>query len=186
MFKFRPARVTPARGARRGFTLIEASLATVIVGVGVLAMMRLFAACTLQNRESNHTTTAMLLAENIQETMASLTLVDPAYGVTYFGPEPGQTLASYDDVDDFNSQTFSPPIDATRQPIAALWQYSQVVSVWPVYANKLNSNTNPSSPDFPQLSYTGAARVLVRIMYQKTPTAPAAEVFRTSWIRVGG
>jgi hypothetical protein len=172
--------------ARRGFTLIEASLATIIVGVGVLSMMQLFAACTLQNRESNHTTTAMLLAENIQETMAGLMLVDPAYGVTYFGPEPGQTLASYDDVDDFNSQTFCPPIDARRKTVAELSQYSQVVTVWPVYANKLSSNTNPSSPDFPQLSYTGAARVLVRIMYQRTPTTPASEVYRTSWIRVGG
>jgi len=171
---------------RRGFTLIEASLATVIVGVGVLSMMRLFAACTIQNRESNHSTTAMLLAENVQETMAGLTLVDPAYGVTYFGPEPGQTLASYDDVDDFNNQTFSPPIDATRKPIANLSQYSQIVTVWPVYANKLSSNTNPSSPDFPQMSYTGAARVHVRIMYQRTPTTPPAEVYRTSWIRVGG
>jgi prepilin-type N-terminal cleavage/methylation domain-containing protein len=181
-----PRYPSTARHVRRGFTLIEASLATTIVGVGVLAMMQLFAACTSQNQESNHTTTAMLLATNIQETMAGLTLVDPAYGVTYFGPEPGQTLASYDDVDDFNGQTFNPPIDSSRKPIAELSQYSQVVSVWPVYANKLSSNTNPSSPDFPQTTYTGAARVLVRIMYQKTPSAVANEVYRTSWVRVGG
>jgi type II secretory pathway pseudopilin PulG len=172
------------RRPRAAFTLIETSLATMIVGVGILSVMQLFFACTRQNASATSMTTAMLLAENIQETMANLSFNDPAYGRTYFGPEPGQTLGSYDDVDDFDGQTFSPPIDATRKPIPALSSYSQVVSVWPVYANQLSANLDPAHPDFLQTTYTGAARVTVRILHKNTPTSTATEVYRMSWIRV--
>jgi prepilin-type N-terminal cleavage/methylation domain-containing protein len=173
------------RSRRRGFTLIEAALAMTIVGVGVLAMVRLTVACTTQNAAADHMTASLLLAGNIQEAMAGLALSDPAYGRTYFGAEPGQTLASYDDVDDFVNQTFNPPIDSTRARIPGMSQYSQLVTVWPVYANKLSANSTPTAPDFPQLQYTGAVRVTVRILYQPTPKVAPEEVYRTSWIRVG-
>jgi type II secretory pathway pseudopilin PulG len=169
---------------RRGFTLIEAAMATVIIGTGLLASVRLFAACTQQNAAAGNMTTAMLLASHIQETMAGLPIIDPAYASTYFGPEPGETLANYDDVDDFDGSTFNPPIDATRAQIAGLSQYSQVITVLPVYANQLNSNTNPAALDLPKTTYTGAVRVQVKVMYKTSPNAIASEVFRTSWIRV--
>jgi len=165
---------------------MEASLATLIVGLGVVSMMQLFAACTRQNRAAFDMTTAMLLAQNVQETMADLEFTDPAYGKTYFGPEGSQTLATYDDIDDFNAQTFNPPIDSVRKPITELAQYAQVISVWPVKPNWLAANTNPSAPDLAQTTYTGAARVTVRIMHRKASTAPWTEVYRTSWIRVAG
>lgn len=125
----------------------------------------------------------MLLASNIQEAMAGLSFNDPAYSNTYFGPEAGETLASYNDVDDFDSLTISPPIDSARQTIPNLSQYSQVISVLPIYANKLNSNTNPTSLDLPKTAYTGAVRVMVRIMYKRTSGSVAQEVYRASWIR---
>ena len=171
---------------RRGFTLIEAALTTVIVGVAILALMSLSAALTGQNAVAGQSTTALLLASNVQEGMTGLSFSDPAYANTYFGPEPGEVLATFNDVDDFDGQTFSPPIDAARQPVPALAQYSQVVTVLPVYANKLNSNLNPASLDLPKVAYTGAVRVLVRVMYRPRPTAPAQEVYRTSWIRTAG
>lgn len=169
-------------------------LATSIVGIGIVSMMQLFAACTQQNRQAVNMTTAMLLAQNVQETMAGLPFSDPAYGKTYFGPEPGQTLASYDDIDDFDdgdggkrtaaAKIFNPPIDSTRQPITQLADYAQDVSVWPVYTNQLSANSNPSSPDMSQTSYTGAARVTVMILHRRNPTDAWTEVYRTSWIRV--
>lgn len=171
------------RSRRRGFTLIEAALTTVIVGVAILALMGLSGALTSQNANAGQSTTAMLLASNIQESMAGLSFNDPAYANTYFGPEAGETLASYNDVDDFDGQTISPPIDAARDPVAGLSQYSQVISVLPIYANKLNSNTNPTSLDLPKTAYTGAVRVMVRVMYKRHPNAVAEEVYRTSWIR---
>ncbi|CAA9445820.1 MAG: hypothetical protein AVDCRST_MAG64-4539 [uncultured Phycisphaerae bacterium] len=181
--------VVPApavRPPRRGFTLIEAALTVAIVGFAILSLMTLSAALTGQNAAAGQSTTALLLASNVQEGMAGLSFNDPAFANTYFGPEPGEALASFNDVDDFDGQTFSPPIDAARRPVPGLAQYSQVVTVLPVYANRLNSNANPASLDLPRTAYTGAARVLVRVMYRPHPAAAAREVYRTSWIRTAG
>lgn len=170
----------------RRFALIEAALTIVIVGTAMLALMSLSGALTGQNAAAGQSTTALLLASNVQEGMAGLSFNDPAFANTYFGPDPGEALASFNDLDDFDGRTFGPPIDAARQPVPALSQYSQVVTVLPVYANKLNSNTNPGSLDLPRTAYTGAVRVMIRVMYRPRPDAAAQEVYRTSWIRTAG
>lgn len=159
-------------------------MATVIVGVGVLATMQLFGACTRDNANSAQMTTAMLLAQNIQEVMTDLPFNDPASGSAGFGAEPGENLQTYNDLDDFDSRTIQPPIDASRQPIPQLSQYSQMIAVVPVYPNKLSSNTNPASPDIAKGTYTGAVRVSVSILYQARPSDVAQEVYRISWIRL--
>jgi hypothetical protein len=179
---------------------MEAMLATIIVGVGITASMTLFATVSKQNRAASDMTTAMHLAQNIQETMAGLPLADPEFGSEYFRYEPGQdprAINLYDDIDDwdrFNTRdaTFglSGPIDSTRNPLPSLSQYAQVVSVWPLAVSdgttphNLSINTNPSTPELPQTTYTGAARITVRIMYRQYPTDPETEVYRASWIKV--
>ena len=179
---------------------MEAMLATVIVGVGVTASMTLFATVSKQNRAASDMTTAMHLAQNIQETMAGLPLCDPEFGSEYFRFEPGQDLRAlhlYDDIDDWDgfstrnpALNLSGPIDSTRTPLPSLSQYAQVVSVWPLAvsdgttAHNLTINTNPAAPDSPQTGYTGAARITVRILYRQIPTDPDTEIYRSSWIRV--
>lgn len=172
------------RSARRkGFTLIETALATLIVGVGVVATMRLFASCSIQNRESAELSTAMMLATNIQEATGGLSFADPGVP-NHFGPETGESLGTYDDVDDFDGASYNPPIDSLRQQITSLGQYTQVVSVWPINPSQLSSNSNESSPSIPKTTYTGAVRVRVRILYRAEPADVAGEVYRASWVRV--
>lgn len=149
-----------------------------IIGVSVVATMRLFASLTQQNSASNRVTTAMMLATNIQEAMIGLSFNDPGTAQTYFGPEQGETLLTWDDVDDFHGASLNPPIDSQRQPMDDMVQYTQVVSVGPVHMKELSLNLQPVTTD------TGAVRVIVRILYQSTPGEPPAEVYRTSWIRV--
>jgi prepilin-type N-terminal cleavage/methylation domain-containing protein len=173
-----------ARPLRRGFTLVETALATLIVGVGVAATMQLFATCTLENRAAGQMSVATMLTTNVQEAMGGLSFADPGTQHLVFGPETGESLATYEDIDDFDGSTFNPPIDSLRAAIPDLNQYSQVVSVWPVYPNKLNVNNNESSPDIAKSTYTGALRVRVRILYRATPSAVPAEVYRASWVQV--
>jgi prepilin-type N-terminal cleavage/methylation domain-containing protein len=170
--------------SHRGFTLIEASLAMVIVGIGIVSAVRLFAACTQENRGSVGMTTATLLANHVREAMNGLSFDDPGTATTTFGPEGGETLATYDDLDDFNAQTFNPPIDAMRQPIASQSQYTQVVRVVPVFPNKLSSNIDDSAPEIAQGTYTGAVRIRVIVLYRATASEPNTEVYRASWIRM--
>lgn len=174
----------PAHLRSRGFTLIEAALTTVIVGVGVLAVAQLFSACSRQNSTSTDYTVAQMLAGNIQETMAGLGLYDPVTTTSNFGPELGETLATYNDVDDFDGASLNPPIDSLRSTIADLAQYTQVVTVVPVYPMQPNSNTNEQNLEIPKTTFTGAVRVNVRVLRQINPSDPAYEVYRTSWIRV--
>jgi type II secretory pathway pseudopilin PulG len=169
---------------RAGFTLLETALATIIIGVGVLAIMGLFDACTQQNKAGAQATTAMLLAGHIQELMEGLPFCDPVKGAATFGPETGETLSSFNDIDDFDGQTFNPPIDSTRTPVASLSQYSQVVSVMPVYPNQPSVNTDESKPAIPKTTYTGAVRVRVKVLYRANPTDLPKEVYRAQWVRL--
>jgi prepilin-type N-terminal cleavage/methylation domain-containing protein len=171
------------RTCRHGFTLMETALATVIIGVGIMAMMRLVNACTTENDLAKQTTTAMLLADHIQEAMAGLAFNDPIAINPVFGPEPGETLATYNDVDDFDGASYSPPINSMRNAMPQFIQFTQVISVCPVLPAQLNGNTDPAHPTIAKTTYTGAVRVTVQIMYRRVPTDPPTEVYRTNWIR---
>ncbi|MGH7180055.1 MAG: hypothetical protein ACREJC_21940 [Tepidisphaeraceae bacterium] len=139
----------------------------------------------MQNRTAADMTTAMLLASNVREAMTGLSFRDPYTGTTTFGPETGETLATYNDVDDFDGRSFSPPIDSLRATIPSMSQYTQFVAVMPIYPNKLNANTNETSPEItPKSTYTGAARVRVRILFSANATETPAEVYRANWERV--
>src|SRR5579875_972361 len=81
------------RSARRGLTMMETSLATLIVGLSVLAVVKLISAVTQQSFYAQKTTTALMLANNIRELMDGLPYNDPAYG-THLGPLTGQTDVS--------------------------------------------------------------------------------------------
>ena len=177
----RPRR-TQRRG--RGFTLIEAALTTAITGIAFVAIMELFAACTQQNRIGANMTTAMLLAGHVQETMAGMSFNDPVAGRANFGPEIGQQLVTYDDIDDFDGQNLNPPIDSLRRRIPELSQFTQSVIVMPVYPTQLSSNSDPGAPAIPKTAYTGAARVTVRILHRVSAKDAPVEIYRTSWIRV--
>ena len=54
--------------------------------------------------------------------------VTPSTGITTFGPEEA-TLAGYDDLDDFDGATYSPPISADRQTLNDFSGFSQHITV---------------------------------------------------------
>lgn len=104
---------------RRGFTLIEAALATVIVGVGVLAVVEAQQAFLQKNAWSTHTSTAMFLANEIREMTRNMPRHDRFSGGVYYldpdshtgftgwGPEPDEVSPlDYDDLDDLDGVAF--------------------------------------------------------------------------------
>lgn len=190
----RPCLLVGAARANRGFTLMETALALVIVGTGVLASMQLFSACIVTSGAATNSTTARMLAENIRETMANLSLVDPVSGSSRWGPEEGEAVASYNDLDDFDGKPdattgkykgeyFNPPIDAMRESIPSLSKYQQVVTVMPVNPNDPSGNSDEAAPTLPKGTYTGAVRVRVRVQYRASAASPWTDLFVTSWVR---
>jgi type II secretory pathway pseudopilin PulG len=98
-----------------GFTLIETALATVVIGVGVLAMVDAQQAFINANRWSSHAASATFLANEIREYTRRLPKHDPVVGLHLdggtldgWGPDAGETtVADFDDLDDFDGLTFS-------------------------------------------------------------------------------
>ena len=103
-----------------GFTLIETSMATVIIGVGVLAMVDAQSAFIVSNQWSSHAASATFLANEIRELTRNLPKHDPVNGliliddgngnmvISGWGDEGGEvTVDDFDDIDDFDGITFS-------------------------------------------------------------------------------
>ena len=131
----------------RGFTLVEVLIAVVLVGMAIAGLLEANGAFTRVNAAGLDLTTAEFLIDQIRELTAVLPVVDPEGGTATFGPEEA-TLAAYDDLDDFNGRTFSPPIDAGRTPLTSLARYSQVITVDNVSATNLQTVVGHHSSAF--------------------------------------
>ncbi len=121
MMKHPHAHRTMARFARndRGFTLIEASMATVIIGIGVLSMVDAQWAFIKSNSWSSHAASGTYLANEIREMTRHLPKHDPVVGLFVdsssgvpelegWGPDGGEvSVDDFDDIDDFDGLTFS-------------------------------------------------------------------------------
>lgn len=142
----RAARVARLARGRGGFTLIEAALVMTIISVGVMAMLELLATGTVSNAEGAETTVAYNLAKNVREMTFGMAIADPT-SPTNWGVESGETLATYDDIDDLDGQSFSPPIDGRRQPLNDLTGWRQTVTVRSVDPDRMTlAVPNGSTP----------------------------------------
>jgi hypothetical protein len=153
--------------ARTGFTLIEAALVTTIISFGVLAMLQLLAVGTVSNNDGAEMSTAINLAKGVRELMVGLPIADPQTP-THWSHETGETLTAYDDIDDFDGKTYSPPIDARRTSVTAFPEWSQNIRVQTVDPNLLTT-TVPNGT-------TAAVRVTVTVSRNNK------EVTRYSWV----
>jgi type II secretory pathway pseudopilin PulG len=118
---------------RSGFTLIEASLTTIIIGVGVVAMMQLLTAGTLNNIQAFETTTGVNVAKAVREIAVQDSLT--------------QVLA-------MNGKSYQPPIDSRSQPITDLATWKQSIAVQPVVRDNLTTNIVDPNPTAVRVTVT--------------------------------
>lgn len=151
-------RPRPPKGTGGGFTLIETSMATVIIGVGVLAMVDAQSAFIVSNQWSSHAASATFLANEIREFTRNLPKHDPVTGIslgddgsgnmviTGWGVDAGEVRAGdFDDIDDFNGITFSyigtPGLNDNDLP-GPINSFGEVIPDLTVEGNELGSTTN--------------------------------------------
>jgi prepilin-type N-terminal cleavage/methylation domain-containing protein len=154
---------------KNGFTLIEVLIAILLVGFAIAALISANGALTQANGAGIELSTAEFLIEQIRELTTVLPVIDPTTGTTTFGPETSETLASYDDIDDFNGASFSPPISADRNSLNDLSAYTQQITVQNVSESNFEQVVSNHSSFF--------VRVDVKILLN------AREISSARWLR---
>jgi prepilin-type N-terminal cleavage/methylation domain-containing protein len=154
---------------KSGFSLIEVLIAILLIGIAVASLVAANGAFTKANGAGTDLSTAEFLIEQIRELTTLLPVIDPQTEDTTFGPETGETLAGYDDLDDFDGATFSPPIDVNRNILSNFTAFHQVVTVENVSASNFEQIVGDHSSYF--------VRVTVSVFLN------SKEISSTSWLR---
>jgi prepilin-type N-terminal cleavage/methylation domain-containing protein len=153
----------------RGFSLIEVLFAVLLIGLAIASLMAANGAFTKANGAGTDQSTAEFLVGQIRELTMLLPVVDPETETTTFGPETGETLATYDDLDDFDGASFSPPINADRTTLSQFPAFSQQVKVENVSASNFEQVVADHSSNF--------VRVTVSVYLN------SREISSASWLR---
>jgi prepilin-type N-terminal cleavage/methylation domain-containing protein len=153
----------------RAFTLVEVVVSVVIVGVLLAASLQAVGlARTTQYRTGEHARGSEL-ARALMAEITQKAYIDPG-ALPVFGPESGQTRATYDDVDDYSGFAESPPAtkDGTRLslPRGGVWRWAATVK-W------LDPQTLAvASPQ----AETGAKQITVIVQHNGTTVATLTAV----------
>lgn len=146
------SRIT-ARQSYRAFTLVEVLIATILVGLSIAALVAANGTLTMANGAGTDQSTAEFLAEQIRELTTMLPVVDPQMGAVTFGPEE-PNLPNWDDVDDFDGASFSPPIGANRTALTTFASFRQQVTVQSVDRANFNLVVADHTSDFVRVTVT--------------------------------
>jgi prepilin-type N-terminal cleavage/methylation domain-containing protein len=161
-------------GANRvchGFSLIEVLIAVILVGLSIVALVAANSSFTMANLTGADLSTGEFLVEQLRELTTMLPVSDP--GTTdwdTFGPELDEpNIVSYDDVDDFDGVSCSPPIDAGRQALGQFATFTQEVTVDSVDQGNFDIVVADRASDF--------VRVTVTVLHN------GEQVSSATWIR---
>jgi len=118
---------------RRGFTIVEAAMSIVLVGVMLVAALNAAGASRLAMLKLSDRGQGMLLAQEIMTEILAQEYEDPAIGSGSFGRTGAKDAAIgrslYDDVDDFYNWSASPPEDRNGTVKADLAGWTRTVLV---------------------------------------------------------
>jgi prepilin-type N-terminal cleavage/methylation domain-containing protein len=142
-----------ASKCQHGFSMIEVLMSTILVGLSIAALVAASNSFTMANGAGADLSTAEFLIEQIRELTATLAVIDPQSGTAVFGPEE-TGVANYDDVDDFNGATYSPPIGFNRTVLSDLAGFSQHIVVQNVSQANFNTVVANHSSNFVRVTVT--------------------------------
>lgn len=146
------------------FTMVEVLLATLVLALSATATAYWVETVGNLSRDANEQTVGTALVQVMEAVISPLAFREP--GTTVLGPESGENLSGYDDIDDFHQWVASPPIDVDRNEQSELEDWQVHVQVEPVDQNTLATS---SSGDL--------RRVRVYAEYRGKPVA------QTWWLR---
>jgi hypothetical protein len=153
-----------------GFTLVEATMSTLIVSILLVCAVQVVGASGLTQYKSAERATARFLADGLLNDISALPYEDP--NVTpLFGRESGESVASkanYDDLDDFDGWSESPPQYGDGSQIPNLTGWRRTVKI---------ERLSPSDLSVQSIE-TGAKRITVTLLHNNVAVLSRA-VIRT-------
>jgi MSHA pilin protein MshD len=144
------------RRARRGFTLLEVTVSTLLVGTILVGSLSTIGSVLRQRTRTADDLRGMLLAEQLLAEILTKEYAEPTE-VPLFGAELSELLsrANFDDVDDYHGWDRSPPEDRSGKTLDDLSGWRRRVRV---------EFVDPFKPSSPTLDDRGAKRVTVEVL----------------------
>ncbi len=155
--------------SKPGFTLVEAAISTVVVAVMFAAVLNAVGGSRMTQYKASLVNQGRMLAESLTSEILQQNYQDP--GATYvFGREAGESdtiRTAWDDVDDYQGWTESPPVakDGAALSNSANWRRTVTVE-W----------VDPVNPQQVMGSETGAKRITVVAAFLNAPQATVVAV----------
>ncbi len=116
--------------SRSGFTLIEALIASAIVGLGLVSLLMASKSGTQVNAGAREITHAINIGQEVREWTLKLPFADPETPDNPPGPDGSEDPQTFvDDLDDLASVTYSPPRDGTGQALSDMTGWSQQITL---------------------------------------------------------
>jgi len=141
-----------------GFTIPEAIVATVLVGIGIVALVGAAKSGTQVNAVGRELTQATYLLQAVREWTLQLPFSDPDPGDAGNppGPDGSDPQVFVDDLDDLMDVTYSPPRDASGQLLAELGGWSQHIQLEWKDPDALQTTLTPGASDVVRVVVTVA------------------------------
>lgn len=166
------SRHNPMRGA--GFTLVEAVICILLIGVALTAALRTVGASASAGAITERRALGMMLAQDLLAEIVDQPYEDPDEP-NLLGLEGDELLGdrtTFDDLDDYHGYDESPPRDADNGVIDGLNGWRRTVQVRRVPLDDLNGSTS---------SDTGAKRITVTVFKGAIEVAQARAVRTEAW-----
>ncbi|MBN1489569.1 MAG: type II secretion system protein [Phycisphaerae bacterium] len=164
--------------SRRGFTLVESVLATLVVGLTMVAALNTVGASSLTQRRTQDRDRAMLLARSLMAEIVAQAYEEPAMPAGGFGQEAGEAATGnrtlYDDVDDYHNWSASPPEERDGTAMTGFERWTRAVIVQRVSRDNLDTLVGTDS---------GVKRITVTVSCDGVPIASLQAVRARVWQR---
>jgi len=125
------------RRERGIFSLVEVLLATLVLALSATTTAYWVETVGNLGTDADEQTIGLTIARTMEGIISPLAFREPGGGSS-LGPEVGESLLEFEDIDDFNGFTSNPPIDGDRSPQSAFVNWTVSVSVEPVDSTTLN------------------------------------------------
>lgn len=169
-----PIRPTRSGPSRPGFSLIEAVISILIVGIMLVAALNTIGASKLSTVRVQEQVTGEMLAEELMSEIMLQAFEDPSE-TPVFGPEVTENLKKrklWDDVDDYDGWSASPPEEKDGTPLADMDDWSRQVTVTPVVR---------VTPDVENLVSKKTLHVKVTVTHQGRVVATLSTLRTDGW-----